>query len=198
MRRLFRTLALRRRDIVRDQMDDELAFHLEARVEQFVARGMAPEAARQEALRRLGDTLDTARNRLRESAEHKERRLDMRERLEDFMSDVRYAARGLVRRPGFTAIAILTLALGIGANTAIFSAVDAILLRPLPFREPDRLVDVTQAPPLDPADPVQGDAPWSWAKFAIFRDAQQSLAGLALHGSANFSLTGMDPERSAR
>lgn len=78
----------------------------------------------------------------------------MRGRLYDFVDDVRYALRGLLRRPGFTAVAVLTLAVGIGANTAIYSAVDALLLRSLPFPEPQRLMDIVQS------TPDEGTAPW--------------------------------------
>ena len=86
-RRLFR-LPLRRDDLARDEMDAELAFHLEARVEQLVARGFTPDAARAEALRKFGGSLDEARRTLRASATHKERTLSMRERLDDILSDV--------------------------------------------------------------------------------------------------------------
>ncbi len=101
----------------------------------------------------------------------------------------------LAQRPGFTIIAVLTLAIGIGANTAIFSAVDAVLLRSLPFRDPGTLIDVVQRKPFDPANGGSGDMPWSWPKFVTFRDAQQSYSRLALDARQNFILTGEDPER---
>jgi putative ABC transport system permease protein len=186
-RRLFH-LDPRREERARAEMRDELAFHLEERVAQLVALGMTPEEARREAVRRLGHTW-TETETLGDSAELKERRLKVRERLREFADDVRYALRGLAARPGFTAIAVLTLGIGIGANTAIYSAVDALLLRSLPFREPGRLFDIVQTSSHD------GDAAWSYPKYRFFRDAQRSYQSMALHASTQISLTGTEPER---
>ncbi len=194
VRRLFR-LDVRRPDAIRAEMDEELRLHLEARTEHFVARGMTLDDARAEAIQRLGTSFHDVRDRLHRSAERKERRMAIRERLEDLMYDARYAARGLAQRPGFTIIAVLTLAIGIGANTAIFSAVDALLLRSLPFRDPGTLVDIVQRTPFDPANGGSGDMPWSYPKFITFRDAQQSYASLALDARQNFILTGENPDR---
>jgi putative ABC transport system permease protein len=188
-RRLFQ-IGLFKRRTARAEMREELAFHLEARVAQLVAHGMAPDAARTEALRRLGTSLPDAEEHLGASAELKERRLDVRDRLNDFIDDVRYAFRGLARSPGFTTIAVLTLAIGIGANTAIYSAVDALLLQSLPFREPGRLMDIVQT------TGDEGNEEWSYPKYAFFRDAQRSFASLALHATAQTTITGTDPERA--
>jgi predicted permease len=187
-RRLF-DLAILGTRRARADMDEELRFHLDARIAQLVARGMTPDAAREAALRRLGSTLEQAGHQLGDSAERKERRLHMRERLTDFVDDARYAWRGLARRPGFAVVAVLTLAIGIGANTAIYSAVDALLLRSLPFREPGRLMDIVQV------TDHEGTAPWSYPRYAFFRDAQQSYASLAAHGSFQTTITGAEPER---
>ena len=194
VRRLFR-LAVRRRDSIRADMDEELRFHIEARIQHFVARGMTPEDARSETIHRLGGSLADARTRLYHSVEQKENRMAMREHFADFVRDVRYAAHGLRRRPGFTIVAVLTLAIGIGANTAIFSAVDALLLRSLPFRDPARLMDVIQQSPFDPANGGSTESPWSYPKFMTFRGAQHSYSSLALDAKENFILAGDSPER---
>ncbi|HWP71808.1 MAG TPA: ABC transporter permease [Gemmatimonadaceae bacterium] len=187
-RRLFHLDPLRRK-LARQEMRDELAFHVEERVAQLVARGMSPEDARAEAIRRLGPRYANTGDALERSAELKERRIDVRERLREFTDDVRYAVRGLAMRPGFTAIAVLTLGIGIGANTAIYSAVDALLLRSLPFVEPGRLLDIVQT------SRDEGSAPWSYPKYAFFRNQQRSYAALAAHSASQSILTGADPER---
>ncbi|HEX7050754.1 MAG TPA: ABC transporter permease [Longimicrobiales bacterium] len=136
VRRLFRLL-LRRRDIVAQALEEEIRLHLERRTEQLVREGLSPEAARAEAVRRFGSVED-----VRRAAAARERRRSVREGLDAIVRDARFAVRTLRRNPGFAAAAILTLALGIGANTVIFSAVNGILLRPLPFADPGRLVSV--------------------------------------------------------
>ena len=187
-RRLFH-LDPRSKQLARAEMRDELAFHIDERTAQLMALGMSREDARAEAIRKLGQTYADAERQLSDSAELKERRLDVRERLREFGDDVRYAVRGLVARPGFTAIAVLTLGIGIGANTAIYSAVDALLLRSLPFAEPGRLFDIVQTSRDD------GSAPWSYPKYAFFRDAQRSYRSLALHRTWQTTLSGPEPER---
>jgi putative ABC transport system permease protein len=117
------------------------------------------------------------------------------EQFEDLVQDVRYAARGLIRRPGFTTIAILTLAVGIGANTAIFSAVNAIMFRPLPFRDPAALMNVSFEAPASSGRPARSDLPWSWMKYLTFRDVQKQFQDHAAWTQGNLSITGDDAER---
>jgi putative ABC transport system permease protein len=187
-RRLFHLDPLRRR-LARQEMRDELAFHVEERIGQLMALGLSPEQAREEAIRRLGPAYDDVEQELGDSAELKERRLNVRERLEEFAEDVRYAFRGLAARPGFTAIAVLTLGIGIGANTAIYSAVDALLLRSLPYPDPGRLMDIVQR------SSENGTAHWSYPKYGFFRDNQRSYSSLAIHGASQTIITGEEPER---
>ena len=108
------------------------------------------------------------------------------------LQDIRYGIRMLVKQPGFTLVAVITLALGIGANTAIFSLVNSILLRPLPFREPDRLVRMLQA------SPKLGLSSWgvSQADFAAYREQNRSFESIAIYNNTATNLTGAgEPER---
>ena len=136
--RLFRVLAARlrglfRREAVIRDIDEEMRLHVEMATEANIERGMSPAEARRAALRSFGN-LDSLRARAYEV-----RGGGM---LETLLRDVKYAARAMARRPGFTAVAALTLAVGVGANTAIFSVVEAVLLRPLPYRHAERTVVV--------------------------------------------------------
>jgi putative ABC transport system permease protein len=131
-----RLLALFRRNRLEASLDEELRVHLEMLVEENIRRGMAPEEARYAALRSFGG-VEQAKEEYRD-----QRGLPM---LETLAQDIRSGFSQLRRNPAFAAVAILTLALGIGANTAIFSVVYAVLLKPLPFRSPGQLVRVFEA-----------------------------------------------------
>src|SRR5262245_5042195 len=180
-----RLRALLRKSEMERELDDELRYHIEQQTEQNIRLGMNPEEARHKARKAFGGV-----------EQAKERSRDARgvRRLEDIWLDLRYAARMLMNNPGLTTIAILTLALGIGANTAIFSVLNALLLRPLPYRQPERLVKVFQSRP----DPAKGMLPsiWSYARFEMLRDQNQSFAAVAGFNQSPYNLTGTDaPER---
>jgi predicted permease len=125
-------------DIAAD-VDDEIRFHVERRIADLVALGMGPDEARREALSRFGD-MARVREECRRIEASRVRRMSRLHFLGDLRHDVRFAARTLLRQPLFSVAAVLTLALGIGVNTAIFSAVNAYLFKPLPVRDPDQLV----------------------------------------------------------
>ncbi|HUF50849.1 MAG TPA: permease prefix domain 1-containing protein, partial [Longimicrobiales bacterium] len=128
------------------ETEDELAFHLEMRVRDNMRRGMDEADARSAAAARLGD-LDVVRSECDEIDGSAQRERRRREWFGELRQDLRYGARMLVRAPSFTAMAVLTLAIGIGATTAIFSLVHAVLLAPLPYADADRIVRVWETSP---------------------------------------------------
>ena len=131
LRSLFRVLTRRRE--FEEGMTEELRFHIEQYTDDLVRSGMSPEKAARHARIEFG-SLDSVKGNCRE-----ERGLHL---LDEFLRELSYAARLLRKTPGFTATALLTLAVCLGANLTIFAVIDSVLLRPLPFPEPDRLMTI--------------------------------------------------------
>lgn len=141
---------------VKREVDEELDFHVEMRARELIAGGMDPDRAREEARRRFG-SVDTMQAELAAIGLDRDRATARRRYLSEIAQDVRYGVRQLVRQPGFAALAIFMLALGIGASTAIFSVVHAVVLAPLPFRDAGRLVTLTEKQRDLPMDVAAGN-----------------------------------------
>ena len=165
MRRVFR-MPFGRGHIARD-VDDELAFHLEMRAQRLVAGGMPPEAARREALRQFGD-IGVVRDDCVIMDEQRERAISRADVFGDLQQDMVYALRTLRRNAGFTAVIVGALALGIGANTAIFSLIDAVVVRGLPVKSPQQLVAVGD--PSRVSSLSQGSPRTDLISYPLYRD----------------------------
>jgi predicted permease len=159
------------------EMETEIRFHVDAYTEDLVRQGIP----RPEAARRARIEFGAIENTKEECREATGATL-----LENFLQDLRYGARSMRRAPGFTAVAVIALALGIGANAAIFSVVNAVLLRPLAYRDSDRLVTILN----------NGDGPVAVANYIDWRDQSRSFQAMAAADYWSANLTGLDaPER---
>ena len=163
LRRLFRVSRVDR------DVHDEIAFHLESRVRDLMASGMTRDSASALARKEFGDIGDAQRE-LVEHARHRQTRRNVRDRAESLLCDLRYAIRSLKSRPAFTLTVIATLTLGIGANTAIFTLVDALLLRPLPVAHPEQLVIVSD--PASVNDNNVGSPTTDYVSYLLYRDVR--------------------------
>jgi putative ABC transport system permease protein len=181
-----------RRFFRRDEEDAEQRRELESYVEitadEYIARGMEPESARQAARRKLGNT-----TRIREEVYT----MNSIGIIETIAGNARYAVRNLCRNPGFTIVALLTLLIGIGANTAVFSVVNSILLRPLPYPEPGRLVSLDQsAPGAGGLTSVAGGLPLSASMYFTYADRNQSFESMGVWIPGVAAVTGFaEPEQ---
>ena len=189
LRHVLRSLV--RRAAVDAETREELAFHLERQTAKHVAAGMTPADAARLARLELGGaerwreaTADARRGRL----------------LHDGLADARYALRGFAARPGFALAAIATVAIGVAAGTALFAVVDGALLRPLPFRDPGRIMSLALRMPVRPAGdagaaargPGAVDMVWSYPKYELLRERQTTFALLALHSPETIVVSSPD------
>lgn len=174
---------------VDDEVAEELEFHLEMRTREYLARGLDPAAAREAALRRFGD-IDRARATCREIGRKRDSDMRRREYFGELRQDVAFALRQLTANPGFTLIALLTLALGIGATTAIFSAVYAVVLRPLPFPQPEQIMFVSREFEEERSEVSAGN-------FTVLEAGQHVFSDLAAIQYSSFNLSqGESAERT--
>src|SRR6185437_14006800 len=176
--RSFRFPWRSRADIARD-VDAELGFHLDMRIRELVAQGMEPDAARRAASAEFGD-IEGTRAYCRAADARGDRAVRAADRLTEWRQDARYAWRTLRRSPTFAAVSLLTLALAIGANTAIFGVVRAVLLRPLPYADPGRLVVTSLTWPFHP----DGRQPMSPPDYVDFRTQQRAFTDLGAYSTA--------------
>lgn len=167
---------------VEEEVESELEFHLQMRVRDMEAAGMTPEAAREKAEHEFGDYRAIERE-CRTIAKRRNRTMRRREWLGELRQDVRFGVRQFLRNPGFSLLAVLTLALGIGASTAIFSVVNGVLLRPLPYPEPDHLVAVFHVSD----DGSEGN--FSHPNFVDVKERSRSFTALAEHNSGFVPVT---------
>jgi hypothetical protein len=183
------TIPLRLRSLFRwaqadQELDDELRNHLERKTEEYITKGMAPDEARRRARLELGG-VENVKEECRDA-----RRVNW---IQDFVQDLHFGVRLLRKSPGFAAVAVLTLALGIGANTAIFSLTDQILLRELPVPHPEQLVILRSPGPNHGhswSDVDQGAQSFSYPMYKDLRERTTVFSGLLACRTTTVNVSG--------
>jgi predicted permease len=175
---LNRLSNLLHRDELGSDLDEELQFHIDARARDNLKAGMTAEAAQYDASRRFGN---------RTLAKERTREMNIIASLETIGQDLRYALRSLRKSPGFTSVAVLALALGIGANTAVFTVVSGVLLRPLPFSQPSRLFLISYKQQLGPVASGPGLADQHYLEF---QRQTRAFERVATFGQDSVTVTG--------
>ncbi len=177
----LRLRSMFRRSVLDRELDEELNDHIDRLTAQLVARGVPAPEARREALIAMGGV-----------TRRKEEMRDARGMrfLDELLRDIRYALWSLRRTPAFTAVAVLTLALGIATSTTVFSLVDAAMFRPPPFPEPDRLMllNITQRTPAEGELRLR----WSWPRFRLLERSVHSFEGVASSSNVVVTITDVD------
>jgi putative ABC transport system permease protein len=176
------------RPAMRADVEDELRFHLEERVRDLESRGLTPDEARAEARRQFGD-VSAIRTECLTIDERRYRRARHREVFGHMWLDLKFAARGLRRSPAFTAMAAACIALGVGVTTTIFTAVRGTLLRPLPYRDGDRLVAIYARLP----ERNETGINISWPDYLSWRDQSRSFEQLGMWTWETLNFSG-EPE----
>jgi MacB-like periplasmic core domain len=172
---MARLRALFRRESVLRDIEEELRVHVEMETETNIKRGMPPDEARAAALKSFGNPIRNT-----------ERGYDLRGGgwIETLWQDLRYGARMLMKNPGFTLVAVVTLALGIGASVAVFSVVNSILIRSLPYKDSDRLVMISEKT-------SQEDLPVTHPNYVDWKNQNQVFESTAAFRFDTFNLTGL-------
>jgi putative ABC transport system permease protein len=174
---LYRLRALFRRNSVEAETDEELRAHIERQTDKYVQLGMSREEALRKARIEFGG-VEQVKEEIRDA-----RGVTL---IETTIQDIRYALRTFLKNPGFTAVAVIALALGIGANTAVFSSINAMLLKPFPFTDLDRIVVVSETAPAQSL----GDIRAASGNFRDWREQGKSFESLAAGHGWNVNLTG--------
>lgn len=177
------------RPAVDDEVNDELEFHLAMRRREFMQLGLTETQATRAALEKFGDYA-TAREVCRAIGHQRDQRMRIVQYVSELRQDVSFAVRQMLTAPGFTVIAVTTLSIGIGATTAIFSAMDAVVLRPLPVAEPERVVHISASSRV--ASEIVADMGLPNAHFLELASEQQAFSAVAAMRWASFTVSGDD------